>query len=412
MTTTMIQITARDPIVARDGRPFGANQGNRMRSLLWPLPSVVAGSLRTLLGKVENKPFSNDVAEELKQIAVAGALPATVEDGPDHRATLYLPAPHDCVMRKDSNPEVLRVEPQPMPEGGGCYWPVGTGALLPVMLDLDLYPDDSKSEPGPDWWPFDRYVNWLIGEIDEMRFDHRFLEAPVPELRTHVQLDPETGAAEERRLFTTSAIPLWWLPRFGRRRKRDRPLNEVCAEVRLTTRVEAEGWSGAVAARLDHPHPLGGERRLVHWKAVPDSIWDCPPQISNHLKEAKGVRMVLATPAIFSGGWRPDWLDSETLTGSPPGFPKGSEVQLRLVGLTIERWQAVSGWSLADGGPKAIRRMVPAGGVYFFRPVEGSNPSDLAKLWLRSVSDDPQDRRDGFGLATWGIWDTRDIENQ
>jgi CRISPR-associated protein Cmr3 len=54
-------------------------------------------------------------------------------------------------------------------------------------------------------------------------------------------------------------------------------------------------------------------------------------------------------------------------------------------------------------GPKPVRRMVPAGGVYFFELLKGQS-SDLEKLWLESVSDEEQDRRDGFGLATWGIW--------
>jgi CRISPR-associated protein Cmr3 len=47
--------------------------------------------------------------------------------------------------------------------------------------------------------------------------------------------------------------------------------------------------------------------------------------------------------------------------------------------------------------------MVPAGGAYFFELLKGQS-SDLEKLWLESVSDEEQDRRDGFGLATWGIW--------
>ncbi len=44
--TTTLDITCRDPIVARDGRPFGRGQSTRMRSLTWPTPSLVAGSLR------------------------------------------------------------------------------------------------------------------------------------------------------------------------------------------------------------------------------------------------------------------------------------------------------------------------------------------------------------------------------
>ena len=50
-TTYQIEIQARDPLIARDGRPFGAGQGFRMHSLGWLLPSVTAGSVRSLLGK-------------------------------------------------------------------------------------------------------------------------------------------------------------------------------------------------------------------------------------------------------------------------------------------------------------------------------------------------------------------------
>jgi CRISPR-associated protein Cmr3 len=113
--------------------------------------------------------------------------------------------------------------------------------------------------------------------------------------------------------------------------------------------------------------------------------------------------MTLATPAIFEDGWKPAWLGPD-LIGSPPG----SGTRLRLVGVSIKRWQAVSGWSLANlpgqpRGPKPIRRIVPAGGTYFFETVDGRE-TDLADLWLEPVSDQPQDRRDGFGLAVWGVW--------
>lgn len=102
---------------------------------------------------------------------------------------------------------------------------------------------------------------------------------------------------------------------------------------------------------------------------------------------------MLTTPAVFRGGWKPGWLSNE-LVGTPPG----GTVVLRLVGLSIQRWRAVSGWSLANlpgrpRGPKPVRRLVPEGGVYFFETVDGK-ASDLAGHWLESVSDDEQDRRD------------------
>jgi len=113
--------------------------------------------------------------------------------------------------------------------------------------------------------------------------------------------------------------------------------------------------------------------------------------------------MVLATPAIFEHGWRPGWLNTK-LIGTPPG----GGPELKLVGVSIQRWKAVSGWSLAKQagtdkpGPKAIRRLVPAGGVYFFETKD--NAAALADQWLQPVSDNEQDRRDGFGLAVWGTW--------
>ena len=77
MSVTTLQLTARDPIIARDGRPFGAGQGNRMRSLSWPLPSVVAGSLRTALVKVNpSLDFTKETPVELLRVDVAELFPA------------------------------------------------------------------------------------------------------------------------------------------------------------------------------------------------------------------------------------------------------------------------------------------------------------------------------------------------
>jgi CRISPR-associated protein Cmr3 len=115
--------------------------------------------------------------------------------------------------------------------------------------------------------------------------------------------------------------------------------------------------------------------------------------------------MVLATPAIFDHGWRPNWLDAITLTGKPTSYGP----TLKLVGVSNARWKAVSGWSLAKlkdqpRGPKPIRRMVPAGSVYFFKKVEGDGNILATNGWLNPVSDSLQDRNDGFGLAVWGTW--------
>jgi CRISPR-associated protein Cmr3 len=398
---TVLQIIPRDPIVARDGRPFGAAGGNRMRSLDWLLPSVLAGSLRTTLGKAAKRDFSAHNIEALLRVEIAGPLPRA--DG-----QLYLPAPEDCVV--PPNGRILRALPQQSSDGGGCDWPLP--GLLPVGLPPSAAQEDFKPKEAPAWWPADRYAAWLAGE--EVAFDEHFLGAAEKEERTHVKINPAAGAAEESQLFTTAALALSHLLRYRTDPKAAAAPGESGAEpvrtfvpITLCARIRANGWCGEAMATLDALHPLGGERRLVHWQARQEADpWRCPENIRNALAkpETRQVRMVLATPAIFKDGWKPGWLDASG-EGSPPG---AEHLTLRLRGVSIARWRAVSGWSLAKlpsqpPGPKPVRRMVPAGGAYFFEAVQGE-ASALAERWLEPVSDDAQDRRDGFGLAAWGVW--------
>ncbi len=403
VTTTTLLLTPRDPIVARDGRPFGVGQGRRMYSMPWPLPSVVAGSFRTALVKANpNLDFNDNMPERLKQIEVAGVFPAVDE-------TLYLPAPLDAVAEPGEKTDELKHLHRARPEEadweealkGGCDFP-NNASLRPVVLSRKV--DDFKPCAVPAWWPVDELAAWLLEERVDL--DSRFLNEAVRETRDHVCLDARRGAAAEGLIFTTVSLNVRHLPRYGV--SATEPFRKRFADVHLSARVTIKDGEFDHFTSFDLWHPLGGERRLVHWRRGGTApLWHCPDKVQHGLNNAKRVRMVLATPAIFKHGWRPGWIDAEQLTGKP----FDSAPMLRLVGVANRRWQAVSGWSLAaPRGPKPIRRMVPAGSVYFFEVVDGSSSSSSSKLgaegWLRSISDDEQDRRDGFGLAVWGIWNT------
>src|SRR5579883_2580 len=144
-----------------------------MRPVAWPIPSVVAGSLRTAVAKEAQREFSETTSNDLLQVAVGGLFPAV--DG-----RLYLPAPADCVVHEDGR--VLRARPEEVIEGAGCDWPEDD--LLPVMVPLDPAEEDFKAKKGPDWWPSDLLAHWLTGQ--DTQFDHTFLKAPEIEERTHV----------------------------------------------------------------------------------------------------------------------------------------------------------------------------------------------------------------------------------
>jgi CRISPR-associated protein Cmr3 len=362
-----------------------------MRGLSWPLPSVVSGSFRTALVKSGGLDFSGNIPQRLMQIAVAGVFPV-------HGGELYLPAPNDAVAEPNENGKGIkflhRVVPQPFT--GGCDLP--EDSLQPVMLSESQAGEDFKPAEIPAWWPIGKYAEWLLG--NEVCFDSSFLRSPLQETRHHVCLDAERGAAAEGQIFATAGLNVARLPRFGV--DGSRPLHERLAEITLSGRITIPDSETAltIGQQFGIWHPLGGERRMVHWQQeeAETTGWNCPAGIRSALATATKVRMVLATPAVFKDGWKPGWLTTG-LEGDLSG------VKLKLVGASNGRWKAVSGWSLAPPrGPKPIRRMVPAGSVYFFEVEKPGDAAPLADLWLQSVSDDQQEQRDGFGLALWGTW--------
>lgn len=380
-----LTLTPRDPLIARDGRPFGAGQGHRMRSLNWPYPSVLAGALRTLLGKMNGGDFSSEnLLSALKRLRVAGPLLQANQE-------LYFPAPADLIVWEDEERQQRIVMPlRPDLNAKGCDLPEG---LVPVSVTQDVKPAST-----PAFWSKPQMCCWLLNASgrdfpasptpEKTTPGSGYLPTPEKEERTHVKIDPRAGAAEESFLFMTVGLDL----------------SVKCSAQPLTLAARIDG-AEAFAEQLptlDTLHPFGGERRLVHWRSCESTAWDAPQTLRDALRSEPRVRLVLATSAIFTHGWRPGWLN-DRFEGSPPA----SNVRLKLVSACVGRWQPISGWSLEQGqvGPKAIRRLAPAGSVYFFTVVEGNAATLVDQHWLRSVSDDQQDQRDGFGLALWGKWD-------
>lgn len=387
----VLLIQPRDPIVARDGRPFGSVGSNRMRSLDWPLPMTTAGAIRTLLGQAQGGNFDAALIDRLKQVSCHGPLPVSA-------AQLFLPAAQDALRTRANRCLTLRPEQS---VGGGVDLPNGLWPALPTELP------EAKLDSLPAWWSMLKMIEWLLTSRDApsdfFAESEQFRRSPSIDERTHVQIDPNAFAAKEQQLFTSAGLVL------------DRLLQAsdgaVSYDAELAMRVDAgvDQQFGTSLQGLSTFQPLGGERRVVHIRtgdATTQDRFDCPIEIQRRLAgvtQGHGLRMVLATPAIFDPGWRPGWLNEEGgRVGTPPGAT--GDLKLQLVAVSNQRWDAVSGWSYETRSEKPIKRMVPAGGVYFFRVKEGDGNA-ISPLWLQPVSDDAQDRRDGFGLAMWGVWE-------
>lgn len=401
MTWRYLKVTGWDPIVARDGRPFGEGTSNRMRGLPWPLPSAVAGSARRaiVVGRPQGD-FDEDTIQQLLQIDVVGLFP--VVEG----KTLYLPAPKNCIWEFDNLKNVDRLHralPQQLNDGEGCDLPNG---LRPVMLD-GHDGDDFKPKTTPTWWPVAALAKWLTGvEIRsgrELFQNGLFLNGAVRSERDRIAIDPERGSAAEGQLFSVTDLTVSHLPIFQNSSgyadgASGATLNGKLQPVTLTCRMRSHDWTDRVAVL----HPLGGNRRLAHWETQPEyaSLWSCPETVRTRLTNSRRVCLMLATPGLFQHGSMPGWLNN--MQGCPPG---ASGLTLKLVGILNDRWKALSrfSWDWRNPGPLPLRRMVPAGAMYFFEVTSG-DPAVLSECWLESVADEEQDRRDGFGLAVWGIW--------
>ncbi|GHU35370.1 CRISPR-associated protein Cmr3 [Betaproteobacteria bacterium] len=374
------------PLVFRSGKPFGSQAGADGGN--FPLPSSLAGLVRTLHADQTGQGFSPKLREE---ISVAGPLLA--RRAKDGKITPLLPKPADALYFKDGEAtRVIRSSPAELPTGSGCDLPVG---LLPVQAEEGVA---GKPVSGAQYWSLQHLLDWGAGKT--LTFDNLQAEGQDSlsiEERTHVALDAKTGASAEGQLFQTGGIDL------------------------SSQRQDRGAWDEHDLVFLGHSDVelhddlanFGGERRLSRFSVAAADAWPVMPStLEADIRKAGGLRLTFVTPAIFSAGYRPGWLD-EALSGSPPGAPQ--QLKLKLRAAAVERWLPVSGWDLAAGGkggkPRAVRKAVAAGAVYWFELIGEIPEGFIQSLWLQSLADQEQDRRDGFALALPAPWTPPNTQN-
>lgn len=402
-----LRIKPLDPIMIRDGRPFDETPGVRAYSLGNVPSSVIAGTIRTLLAKISSESshnldvFNEEEIAKLARIIVRGPLY-------EWRGRLFFPMPRDVEIYRTAgdNYKVSYRRPCKVPESQGY---LGTGSdgryeeMWPAALSTEV--EGKTASDLPAYISEELMVRWLCDSLQEDEWakalNHwkknqepvHFIAPFARDERTHVAIDSGRGVAKDKALFSTESLVF-------------------PEEMSMLAAIEFKGTGEKIwSEHFSAIHSLGGKRRLAHFSAVQnDGMWECPDEVLSSVDGAHYIRMVLATPAYFSKGWLPKWLDGELKTTED----FSENVQLQLLWACVPRWEPVSGWSYSvhernGKREKAVRRMAPAGSVYFFKVIKG-NPQDLVnQKWLASVSDANRrkgafDDEDGFGLALWGKW--------
>ena len=165
--------------------------------------------------------------------------------------------------------------------------------------------------------------------------------------------------------------------------------------VRLTDKaalwVEVDGVNLASEGLLR----FGGEGRVAHYKILNPPL---PPlQSSDEIRQAiqsKKFKVVLMSPAWFSGGWKPQDGDWHYIFNAP----------VRLIAIALPRPQLLGGFDIAQGKPKPLRSFVPAGTVYFF---EADTPFELPHDFAFAETPDSvcgDWTRIGLGKVLIGRW--------
>jgi CRISPR-associated protein Cmr3 len=395
-------IEPRDPFIARDGRPFSA--GGRAKTLPFPFPSTTTGGARTRAGLDSDGVFAAAVAD-VKKIEVRGPLLAQL-DVSGAIIEWFAPAPSDALLfeaeGKDKHAKLRQLSPRELSDGAITNLPNG---LRPAYLTVV-----EKSKPlssAPRYWRWSEFEEWLLNpDTLTSKPEHELAclghSGPLFESRTHVKVLHESQTAEEGQLFQTSGLE------FARRIDESSCAADRLALVIQTNADEELGMQDCIRQGLAH---LGGERRFVSWRegrAVRDLFNEnCPSAIQEAIVAEKRCRLVLVTPAQFKEGLLPIWLRDKAVDGF--------KAEVRAV--ANNRHQVVSGWDFERvsgdpkrkyGRPKPTRRLVPAGSVFWFDLSAANNNRQIEDwieaVWMKCVSDDEQDRKDGFGLAVLGTW--------
>jgi len=353
-------IEPRDPLVVRDGRPPAAGMPSS-RSLDFPWPSTVAGLSRTRAGLGPDGRFDEQRIGGLLQESLKG--PWLVElDASGAAHQLALPAPRDAVAFRDAAGAIrtLRLAPQPLPASVKTSLPPG---LTPLGFVGDA--PRGKAVSAGAFWRWSAVERWLTTGASPS--DGDVFEPLAHERRFHVAIDPETGTASDGKLFVSDGLRFW-----GGRRL-------------ALGFLASDGLAMAPGAVK-----LGGEGRASWLRAGGVGLPACPSALVDAIEKTRRARVLLATPAIFEGGALPR---------------AGSLFDAPIIAARVDRPDVISGWDHARNQPRASRRMVGAGTVYW---VNLESVSDVrgwvAKAWAQAVPEQAaQDQRDGFGLAFVGV---------
>ncbi len=343
---TSIFLEPLDVLYLRGNKLF-ADAGAHGEALMPPWPSLAAGAIRSRL-MAEGASLEALADFRLTQFGLARH-----HDG--ELIERLWPLPADVIVSDEMGlGDATYLRPCPIPEG------IASSHALPQLPALQT---GKPGKPvGGLWLTGDGIATWLAGQILNSKHFVRSGDLWQTDPRLGIALDAMTRSAADGKIYTTETIAL------------KNGIGFIAAYEGTANKLPAESLVR-----------LGGDGRGAVARAVTPA--PTAPDWARIEKEGR-FRLMLTTPGLFSGGWRPN------------GVPA------TLIAASVSRAETVSGWDLVINKPKPAQRVAPTGSVYWFENYEG----DLAALKALTQSGFPMEvparYAEGFGklaIAPWAV---------
>lgn len=388
----IINIKPIDVLFFRDSKPFTRGSEHFSKSIFPPYPQTLYGALRTKVLEVLGCDFEkfrngelefknqdlvnknggvNKIAQEVGSVSQVGSFSLK---GPlllKNHEVIYLKLPAD-VKKVENTIKIMT------PFNWGDYG-------VEADFELSCYPHIITHQPVEDLEGYIFLRNFIdfyllnqcsIQENQIKKTD----EIYGYEMRTGVAIKSETHTTEEGKLYTMGYVRL------------------------------KDGWSFyAVVENLSSlPQKgiikLGGGNRVCEYEKLVDNNdpfgfyfqEKIDEKTKEKIKDTKKFKLIFLTPTIFYNGWL-----SNRIKRTKDGYElQLDNIKAKLITAAVNKPEYVSGWDIANQKPKQLKKVVPAGSVYYFELLEGSIDELFKKLNFQNFSDENPNL--GFGLTIIG----------
>ncbi len=371
MKTHTFFIEPLDVLFLRGNTLFG-HAGSYGESAVPPKPSVLAGALRSALlaargynlaafarGEVPDPEIGTPDAPG--SFVLTGSGLARRERGGKQQVEPLFAMPADLILdRTRSKGYVSRLQPTAL------HCKLGSSNPMPFVA-VHAQAKREKADSGK-WLTVSGWKNYLAGEPVHSSDTVASTCLWKTETRIGIGLDAAKRRAADGQLFSSEAIAF---------------LKSDESEIGFFATARGIETANAMMLRL------GGDGRAAIAHQVPLTL---PEPGYGAMAKSRRLRMVLTSPGLFAGGWRPTGTDIS-------GAFNLHGVRGRLKCAAVARPEVISGFDLAKSCPKPAQRVAPTGSVYWLDDVDAT-PEALHKLveaglWSKEV-ENPARRAEGF----------------